>query len=58
VAAGDDSVGTFPHRAAVAVSEQLETELVSFPSHHGGFTRQGDPDAFAATLRRVLTNPA
>jgi hypothetical protein len=29
---------------------------VIFPSHHGGFGQQGDPDAFAATLRRVLTD--
>jgi hypothetical protein len=36
------------------VAEQLGTELVIFPSHHGGFTKQGDPAAFADTLRRVL----
>jgi hypothetical protein len=29
---------------------------VTFPSHHGGFHEQGDPEAFAATLRRVLSN--
>jgi hypothetical protein len=29
---------------------------VIFPSHHGGFHAQGDPDAFAAALHRVLTN--
>ena len=56
VAAGADSEGTFPYRAALAVAERLGTEAVIFPSHHGGFGQQGDPDAFAATLRRVLTD--
>ncbi len=58
VAGGAESDGTFPHRAAVALAERLDTELVTFPSHHAGFTDQGDPDAFAATLRRVLAEPA
>jgi pimeloyl-ACP methyl ester carboxylesterase len=56
VAGGAQSEGTFPYRAALAVSERLGTEAVIFPSHHGGFGQQGDPDAFAATLRRVLTD--
>jgi pimeloyl-ACP methyl ester carboxylesterase len=56
VAGGAESEGTFPYRAALAVAERLGTEPVIFPSHHGGFTQQGDPDAFAATLRRVLTD--
>jgi pimeloyl-ACP methyl ester carboxylesterase len=56
VAGGAESEGTFPYRAALAVAERLGTEAVIFPSHHGGFGQQGDPDAFAATLRRVLTN--
>jgi pimeloyl-ACP methyl ester carboxylesterase len=56
VAAGAQSEGTFPYRAALAVAERLGTETVTFPSHHGGFHEQGDPDAFAATLRRVLSN--
>ncbi len=55
IAAGAESEGLFPCRAAVAVAGRLGTEVVIFPSHHGGFTDQGDPDAFAATLRRVLT---
>jgi hypothetical protein len=37
------------------VAERLGTEVTIFPSHHGGFTQQGDPNAFAATLRRILT---
>jgi hypothetical protein len=60
-AAGAESEATFPHRAALAMAERLGTEAVIFPSHHGGFLggefgRRGDPDAFAATLRRVLTD--
>ncbi|MBV9050693.1 MAG: alpha/beta hydrolase [Solirubrobacterales bacterium] len=56
VAGGAESEGTFPYRAALAAAERLGTEVVIFPSHHGGFGHQGDPDAFAATLRRVLTD--
>jgi pimeloyl-ACP methyl ester carboxylesterase len=56
VAGGAESDGTFPYRAALALAERLGTEAVIFPSHHGGFGQQGDPDAFAATLRRVLTD--
>jgi pimeloyl-ACP methyl ester carboxylesterase len=56
VAGGAESEGTFPYRAALAVAERLGTEAVMFPSHHGGFGQQGDPDAFAVTLRRVLTD--
>lgn len=56
VAAGAESEGMFPYRAALAVAERLGTELVIFPSHHGGFHEQGDPDAFAATLHRLLTD--
>ena len=56
VAGGAESEGTFPSRAALAVAERLGTEAVIFPSHHGGFGQQGDPNAFAATLRRVLTD--
>ena len=56
IAGGTESDGTFPYRAALAVAERLGTEAVIFPSHHGGFHEQGDPDAFAATLRRVLTD--
>jgi pimeloyl-ACP methyl ester carboxylesterase len=56
VAGAAEGEGTFPHRAALAVAERLGTEPVIFPSHHGGFGQQGEPEAFAATLRRVLTN--
>ncbi len=56
IAGGAESDGTFPYRAAVAVAQRLGTKAVIFPSHHGGFHEQGDPDAFAATLHRVLTD--
>jgi pimeloyl-ACP methyl ester carboxylesterase len=57
--AGAESEGELTYRAAVAVAERLGTEAAIFPSHHAGFLggefgMQGDPDAFAATLRRVL----
>ena len=59
LAAGAESEGELAHRAAVAVAERLGKEAVIFPSHHGGFLggefgQHGEPDAFAATLRRVL----
>jgi pimeloyl-ACP methyl ester carboxylesterase len=56
VAGAAEGEDTFPYRAALAVAERLGTEPVVFPSHHGGFHEQGDPDAFAGTLRRVLTD--
>jgi pimeloyl-ACP methyl ester carboxylesterase len=56
VAAGDESEGTFPYRAALAVAQRLGSDAVIFPSHHGGFGEQGAPEAFALTLRRVLAN--
>jgi pimeloyl-ACP methyl ester carboxylesterase len=60
IGAGAESEGEMTHRAALAVAERLGTEAVIFPSHHGGFLGgefgyRGDPDAFADTLRRVLT---
>jgi hypothetical protein len=58
IACGAESEGTFPYRAALAVAERLGTEAVVFPSHHGGFHDQGDPDGFAVTLRRVLVHLA
>jgi hypothetical protein len=54
VAAGAESEGKFPCRSALAVADRLGTEAVIFPSNHAGFGEQGDPDAFAATLRRAL----
>jgi pimeloyl-ACP methyl ester carboxylesterase len=58
--AGVESEGELAHRGAVAVAERLGTSPVSFPSGHGGFLggeygQTGDPVAFAAKLREVLT---
>jgi hypothetical protein len=59
MAAGSESEGEMPNRGAHAVAERLGTEVVVFPSHHGGFLGgeygwAGEPDAFAARLREVL----
>ena len=60
LAAGAESTGTMANRGAFAVAKQLGTEPVIFPSGHGGFMgdeygQPGEPDAFAAKLREVLT---
>jgi len=59
VAAGAESEGEMAHRGALAVAGRLRMEPVIFPSHHGGFLggeygQTGDPEGFAAKLRRVL----
>jgi pimeloyl-ACP methyl ester carboxylesterase len=59
VAAGVESRNQVPGRAAAEIAKVLGTELVMFPSHHGGFLGgdtgyAGDPSGFAATLREVL----
>src|SRR6266704_267704 len=63
MAVGADSEGEMAHRGGVAVAERLGTEPVTFPSGHGGFLggeygQSGEPDAFAARLREVLTATA
>lgn len=60
LAAGSESQGEMANRGAHAVAERLDTEPVVFPSHHGGFLGGeygwgGEPEAFAAKLREVLT---
>jgi hypothetical protein len=60
VAAGEESQGEMANRGAYGVAERLGTTPVIFPSNHGGFLggeygQTGDPDAFAAKLRQVLT---
>ena len=60
IGAGAESEGELANRAAYAVAERLGTEVVVFPSHHGGFVGgesgwKGEPEAFAVTLREVLT---
>jgi pimeloyl-ACP methyl ester carboxylesterase len=59
-AAGEESEGELANRGAFAVADRLGTGPVIFPSNHGGFLggeygQAGDPDAFAAKLREVLT---
>lgn len=59
VAAGEESEGIIPYRAAVIIAQRLGTELVTFPGGHGGFFggeygQMGEPDAFAKKLRQVL----
>lgn len=59
IAAGVESRHQLPGRAAAELAKLLNTELVMFPSHHGGFVEGGGgyagrPEAFAARLRDVL----
>lgn len=60
LAAGTESEGTLAHRGALAAAERLGTKPVILPGGHAGFLggehgQTGDPDAFAAKLREVLT---
>jgi pimeloyl-ACP methyl ester carboxylesterase len=62
IAVGEESEGELAHRGGEAVAERLGREPVVFPSNHGGFLggeygQQGNPDAFAAKLREVLSTP-
>jgi pimeloyl-ACP methyl ester carboxylesterase len=60
IGVGADSEGEMARRAGEAIAERLGTQAVIFPSGHGGFLggeygqQGGDPEGFAATLRRVL----
>jgi pimeloyl-ACP methyl ester carboxylesterase len=59
MAAGKESEGEMANRGAYGVAKQLGTDVVVFPSHHGGFMGgeygwPGEPDAFAAKLREVF----
>jgi pimeloyl-ACP methyl ester carboxylesterase len=61
VGVGTQSSQMMASRAAVAVAERLGTAPVTFPGGHDGFLGgeyggMGEPDAFAATLRKVLTD--
>ena len=60
VAVGAGSDGELAHRCGEALAERLGTAPVVFPSGHGGFLggeygQSGEPEAFAARLRDVLT---
>ena len=59
IAVGEESVGTFTGRSAVATAELLGQQATVFPSHHGGFLGgehgyAGQPEPFARKLRDVL----
>jgi hypothetical protein len=59
IAVGEESLGTFTGRTAVATAELLGQEATVFPSHHGGFLGgefgyAGQPEPFARRLRDVL----
>ena len=61
IGVGAQSGEALAGRAAVAVAERLGTAPVTFPGGHDGFIgpetgRPGEPDAFATTLRKILTN--
>ncbi|NJC73959.1 alpha/beta hydrolase [Planosporangium thailandense] len=60
IGVGVESAHVMTGRAAVAVAERLGTTPATFPGGHGGFLggeygETGEPDAFAATLRKVLS---
>jgi pimeloyl-ACP methyl ester carboxylesterase len=60
IGVGAESAAMIAGRAGTAVAERLGTAPVTFPGGHDGFVggeygRTGQPDAFAATLREVLT---
>ncbi len=61
VGVGAQSARMLAGRAGLAVAERLGTAPVTFPGGHDGFVGgeyggMGEPDAFAATLREVLTD--
>jgi pimeloyl-ACP methyl ester carboxylesterase len=60
VGVGAESSQVMTGRTSVAVAGRLGTPPVTFPGGHGGFLggeygQRGEPDAFAATLRQVLS---
>jgi len=61
IGVGEQSADLIAGRAGTAVAERLGTAPVTFPGGHDGFLGgesggMGKPDAFAATLREVLTS--
>jgi pimeloyl-ACP methyl ester carboxylesterase len=62
IGVGEESAAAAAGRAGAAVAGRLGATPVTFPGGHDGFLggefgRTGEPDAFAATLRAVLTRP-
>ena len=62
IAVGAASNGNLAQRGGEAAAERLGSEAVKFPGDHGGFMGgeygqpPGEPDAFAAKLREVLSS--
>lgn len=54
-AGGNASRELFPYRCAVALAEQLGTEIVDFPGHHGGYNTMHYKE-FAERMHDVLGN--
>ncbi|MQA08685.1 MAG: alpha/beta fold hydrolase [Pseudonocardiaceae bacterium] len=59
LAAGTESEGQMTARASREIADRLGSELVMFPSHHGGFLGDeygmpGEPAAFAEKLKELL----
>ncbi|WP_034273944.1 alpha/beta fold hydrolase [Haloechinothrix halophila] len=59
LAAGVESEGQLTARATHAIADRLGSEVVTFPSHHGGFLRDeygmpGQPAAFSEKLKELL----
>lgn len=59
LAAGVESEGQLTARATHEIADSLGSEVVTFPSHHGGFLGDeygmpGQPAAFAETLKELL----
>jgi pimeloyl-ACP methyl ester carboxylesterase len=62
IGVGEESATAVAGRAGLAVAERLGTPPVTFPGGHDGFVGgeyggTGKPDAFAAILREVLSQP-
>ena len=53
LAAGEDSAGQPPHRAALALAEQLGSTPVIVPGGHGGFASHAE--GFAVAMETVLS---
>jgi len=51
-AGGNASRGNFPYRCAEALAKVLDTEVVEFPGHHGGYAIK--PEEFAERLHDVF----
>jgi pimeloyl-ACP methyl ester carboxylesterase len=61
IGVGAEGAAAMTGRAATAIAERLGTAPITFPGGHGGFLggeygETGEPDAFAAALRQVLTS--